>query len=219
MYKGIIFDLDGTLLDTTEGVVEAVEITLSQLGLEKPKGIELKQFVGPPMQDSFQKYYCMKFDDAMKAANIFRNYYKEFSLFKAGLYNGVFELLELLKKNNYRLAVATNKSHENAVAILEKYGISQYCDFIKGSDIEGKLKKTDIINICINKLDIMSRELLYIGDSIYDLQGAQNSKLDFLGVTYGFGFGKSDVIDVNQCVAVCNSVWEIIDFLNLNSEE
>lgn len=81
MYKGIIFDLDGTLLDTTEGVVNAVERTLFQLELIKPDNLNLEQFVGPPMQDSFQRYFGMDKEEALKAANIFRDNYKKIIIY------------------------------------------------------------------------------------------------------------------------------------------
>lgn len=216
MYKGIIFDLDGTLLDTTEGVVNAVERTLFQLELIKPDNLNLEQFVGPPMQDSFQRYFGMDKEEALKAANIFRDNYKKKSLFMAKVYDDVFNLLELLKNENYKIAIATNKSHENAIEILKQFRILEYCDYAAGSDLDGKLKKSDIINICIEQLKFRSDELLYIGDSSYDLKGAKQSGLDFLGVTYGFGFGKTESIDNDECIAVCDSVMEIIDFLKLS---
>lgn len=215
MYRGVIFDLDGTLLDTTIGVVHAVKKTLNQSSLIKPEYIKWEQFVGPPMQDSFQKYFAMDEEKALGLANIFRGIYRKDSLFMAEVYSGVYELLALLRKNNYKIAVATNKSHENALEILNKFGIMEYCDYAKGSDLDGKLKKTDIINLCMQQLNIKYSELLCIGDSKYDLEGAKKLNIDFLAVTYGFGFGKTDLIEKNECAAVCNTIREIEIFLKL----
>ena len=119
MYQAVVFDLDGTLLDTTSGVIYAVEYTIKELGLPMKEDSVLKTFVGPPMQLSFATHYGMEKDKALECANLFRKNYKEQSLLKAELYSGALELLEYLKNKGYKLLVATNKSHENAMQILE----------------------------------------------------------------------------------------------------
>lgn len=188
MYKAILFDLDGTLLDTTEGVVHAVKRAITELGMEMPPYNELLEYVGPPMQLSFMKHYGMEKKEALDAANLFRKIYKEESLFLARVYDGVFGILEYLKTCNIKIAVATNKSHFNAIEILKHFGISEYCDCMMGSDLEGKLQKADIIIESLKKLDVPANEALYIGDSEFDLEGANIANIQFLGVTYGFGF-------------------------------
>ena len=192
MIKGIIWDLDGTLLDTTEGVMYAVEKTVAQLKLAPLKPDILKQFVGPPMQDSFVKFYGFDGTSALKAANLFRENYKKESLFKATLYPHTMETLRALKNRGYTMGVATNKSHDNALSIVEHFGISSFCDCVLGSDLGGKLKKADIIKKCLFELSIDSDEAVYIGDSSYDLQGAEEVGMQFFGVSYGFGFKKGE---------------------------
>lgn len=209
MYKAIIWDLDGTLLDTTQGVLFAVNETINQLKLSMPSEQVLCKFVGPPMQLSFEKYYGMDEDKALEAANLFRKIYKENSLLKAELYPDVMEVLSTLKNKGYRMAVATNKSHDNAMQILQYFGIADFCDYMKGADLKGKLKKSDIINACIRKMKLNPDESLYIGDSIFDYEGAKQTGLNFLGVTYGFGFKENEEYEFDTIY----SLKQLIDML------
>ena len=141
MYKTVIFDLDGTLLDSTVGIIDAVKITLGELGLECPPDDVLKTFIGPPIQDSFSRQFGLDKESAMKYADMFRANYRKYSMFRATLYNGVLELLESLKNSGRKVAVATYKSHDNAMAVLEHFGILRFCDYALGSDAEGKMSK------------------------------------------------------------------------------
>ena len=212
MYKTILFDLDGTLLDTTDGVIEAVKITIQELGLKMPNEDVLKAFVGPPMQSSFQKYFDLDKETALKNANLFRANYKKHSLFIAKPYAGSLELLEYLKENGCKLAVATNKSHENAMGILDKFGISKYLDYALGSDLEGKLTKKDIVNICIEKLNAKKEECVLIGDSTADSTGAKEAGIDFIALTYGFGFKSKNDLDGIANVGIYNSIEELKEY-------
>lgn len=205
MYKAIVWDLDGTLLNTTEGVKIAVKNTITELGLEPLDEMILDKFVGPPMQLSFQQYYLMDEKNALFAANRFRAHYKNESLFIAELYPETLTVLKKLSQKGYHMAVATNKSHENAMAILEHFGVAKYCDFAMGSDLEGKKKKADIIKKCLEVLYVNPNEAIYIGDSIFDLEGAQKMGMDFIGVTYGFGFHRGESIGYR----LVNSMHEI----------
>lgn len=211
-YKAILFDLDGTLLDTTNGVLEAVIKTIKTLNLQMPSKKIIKTFVGPPMQDSFKKYFNQDDELALKSANLFREIYKE-TLFNAKLYDGVLELLNKLKENNFKIAIATNKSHDNAINILKQFKIFDYCDFAMGSDLNGKLKKSDIIKQCLDNLNINNKDSVMIGDSIIDAIGAKIVNIDFIAVTYGFGFKKNDNFDDVNKVNVCKNIYELQKYL------
>lgn len=209
MYKAIIFDLDGTLLDTTSGVVYAVEYTIRQLALPMPKKEILETFVGPPMQLSFQKHYAMNEKDALQAANLFRANYKEHSLLKAELYPGTLEVLQGLRDKGYKIAVATNKSHDNAMEILKHFQVAKYCDFMMGSDLGGKLKKADIIEKCLQNIGVDAEESVYVGDSIFDLEGAKKVGMDFYAVLYGFGFKNEEELRGYDCKGIFENIRAI----------
>lgn len=206
MKQAVLFDLDGTLLDTTKGVLDAVRRTVEQLDLKMLAEETLLKFVGPPMQFSFEAHYGMSPEEALKSANLFRENYKKYSLFEAELYPGVIDLLECLKEKRVHIAVATNKSHDNAMQILEKFGIDFYCEYMLGSDLTGKLKKADIIEECVRQMEIDRMRTVYVGDSSFDSDGARHAGIDFIGVTYGFGFKSIKEVEEVGAVACCDSV-------------
>lgn len=211
-YKAVLFDLDGTLLDTRKGVKSAVKKTIYDLKLPVLTEEEIDVFVGPPMQKSFEKYYGMTPEKALKSANLFRENYKNYSLLEAELYPRILNMLDELNRTGIKIAIATNKSHENAKAILDYYEITDRCQYIKGADLEGKLKKADILEICLKELGVKNNEAILVGDSEYDSIGAQKAGIDFLAVTYGFDFTKdTDFTKINP-VIVCDNVEEVYNF-------
>lgn len=211
-YKAVLFDLDGTLLDTTEGVVAAVRKTIMEHHLPMPDDIALKAFVGPPMQESMRNKFGMDEEMALLVANDFRKNYRS-TLFQAKLYDGVPVLLEQLHDSGIKTAVATNKSHQNAMEILERFGINELCDFARGSDLEGRLNKKDIIDICIEVLNCKKNETVLVGDSIYDLQGADEANIDFIGVTYGFGFSRTTTAHKSRQYVMVDDLQQLTEYL------
>lgn len=212
-YRTVIFDLDGTLLDTTEGVVSAVIRTIKSCNLTMPDQEILKQFVGPPMQRSMEKWFGLDAEKALEIANIFRRNYKAYSLLNAEIYDGILELLERLQEEDHQLAVATNKSHENAIKILKGFSLIDYFEYACGSDLQGKLSKSDIVDRCIDRLNTSREETVFIGDSSIDLKAAEEVGIDFIAVTYGFGFDRGEMIQSNRCIAVADTVSEIADVI------
>lgn len=199
-YKALLFDLDGTLLDTSEGITSSVKYTIDCMGFEPISDERIKSFIGPPIQNTFKKVYNLNDEDTSKTAAIFRERYSTVDLLKAKPYDGVLETLAKLKKDGYYIGVATYKREDYAKKIVDHFGISQYCDVIEGSDFDGKLSKADIINICIDKLNVSKSEILMVGDTENDKIGAENAGVDFLPVTYGFGFKKNDTM----CFSISN---------------
>lgn len=188
-YKLVIFDLDGTLLDTSEGILNSVRYTIKQLGYIEPSPEVLLSFVGPRIQDSLQKIYGLQGNELNKAATIFRNQYKKGDVLLAKPYEGVNAVLATLKANGTHIAVATNKRQDFADELIEKYGFGQYVEVVCGTDMGGKLSKTDLIHMCINRFrDCSESDSVMIGDSSYDAIAAQEAGIDFMGVTYGFEF-------------------------------
>lgn len=215
LYKYILFDLDGTILDTTQGVIDAVKITITQYGFSMPSDEILKSFVGPPMQKSMAETFNLDKETALQVANNFRANYKKYSLYKAELYPNIIEMFEKLIDKGFKIAIATNKSHENAEGIIKYFGLDKYCDYYMGSDLAGKLTKADIVEKCIEVLNADKKQTVLIGDSEFDLVGAKHVGIDFLGVTYGFGFKMQEDIQGNLFF---NNVKALTDFLTNQKE-
>lgn len=212
--KNVIFDLDGTLLDTRQGVLDAVVYTIKELGYVMPSDEVLKTFIGPPIQLSFMNTYGVSKEKAQKAADVFRNFYSTKTLLEAEPYDGIYELCEQLKKKGYQLAVATYKREDYALNLLNHYHFDEYCDPMHGADNMNVLKKEDIVDMCINEMGGAKEDSVLIGDTMHDGTGAEKAGVSFIAVTYGFGFREGDEIKVNSLLGVAKKPVEILDILN-----
>ncbi|WP_252229308.1 HAD hydrolase-like protein [Clostridium sp. ZBS15] len=206
-YNCVIFDLDGTLMDTSIGVLKSVKYTINKMKFEKLSEEELRLFIGPPIQNSFKDKYTLDDNKTNEAAAMFRNAYKEKFLYHAKIFSGIIELLSYLRSNNILTMVATYKREDYTLMLLEYFGLSKYFDFIKGSDMDGKLTKADIVNLCIEKSNQDKEKAVLVGDTNHDLLGAKQAGIDFIAVTYGFGFKKGE--EFEDTVYVCDSVTDL----------
>lgn len=219
-YKIIVFDLDGTLLDTSEGILSSVIYTLHKFNFPIPEKKLLKKFIGPPIQESFRNTFHITSDKLMEMTNVFRDHYKNVDLLKAVPYDGIEILLSKLASFDYKIAIATYKRQDYAQKLINHFKFSKYINVICGSDFDGKYKKKDIIKLAVRKLENASFcNILMIGDTVHDMQGAAIMNIDFLGVTYGFGYKeKTDISGANVIGAVDKSS-DIIKFLGECNED
>lgn len=212
-YTTAVFDVDGTLLDTTEGVLSSVRYAIEKGGLNILAEEQLKNFIGPPIQDSFKKYY--KVDDfmAQSLAELFRDRYKNEDLLKAVPYPGIYDVFSKLQEMGIKLAVATYKRQDYATRLLEHFQFDRYTKILYGADPYNKLRKKDIIQKCMNDLEITDySQAVMIGDSDNDAIGAQKLGMHFIGVTYGFGFKKTEDVMQFQSIGCAQKPLEIISF-------
>lgn len=211
MIENVIFDLDGTLLDTRDGIIESVKHTAEVLGYKELPYTELLSFVGPPIQQSFMTHYGCDEDTAQEAAGVFRDYYRTAALLKAVPYEGVYELCRELKNHRIRMSVATYKREDYALTLLRHFRFDEYCDPIHGADGENKLKKKDIVQMCMGEMGAEHGNTVLIGDTEHDQTGAKDAGIGFIAVTYGFGFRKAK--DVGECIGVAETPVEIAEIL------
>ena len=163
MYKGIIFDLDGTLLDTSEGVLASIRHTIKTMNYRELPLETLLTFIGPPVKRSLMKHYGLTDQEADEATEVFRQQYKNKDLLKAKPYDGILELLKALKDQGFLVGVATLKREDYAHTILEHFGIAKLCDLICGSDFESRMTKTDVLRKCLSGLGLELRGALNRG--------------------------------------------------------
>ncbi len=208
-YKLILFDFDGTLADTSPGILNSIEYVTSKLNLKEISLEEKYTFIGPPMEESYKRVFSL---EEAKLSNAVK-YHKEYALLKGykevKIYPGITELLKKLKENNKLIGVATLKAETTANKILEEFKIDSYFDVVKGTNINKKQSKEDLIYDAINTLYINKDETILIGDSIYDAIGAMKADISFIGVTYGFGFKNKEDIKNMNCISMCDSVEEL----------
>lgn len=190
----VIFDLDGTLLDTTDGILESAEYAAKELGYPALPRETMLQFIGPPIQRSFMVHYGADEAAAQEAANIFREYYKTKALLKAAPYEGIYRLCETLGQNGVRMAVATYKREDYALELLKHFSFDRYCDPMHGADNLNVLKKEDILRMCIREMGARDEECALVGDTEHDALGALKAGVPFIAVTYGFGYRPGETV-------------------------
>ena len=208
-YYRAIFDLDGTLLDTSEGIFEAVKHTIKVMGYKSLSDDEILDFIGPPIQNSLMSHLGISNEKSQIGANIFRDYYKSTSLLLAKPYEGIYKLLEQLKLNGIQMAVATYKREDYAIQLLDEFKLSDYFSIIHGADNNNMMEKKDIIDLCNTELGNTNEKIVYIGDTMGDYLAAEKCGIDFIGVTYGFGFKKNNI----QKYSLANNCEDLKNYL------
>ncbi|NLH01413.1 MAG: HAD hydrolase-like protein [Clostridiales bacterium] len=188
-YDYIFFDLDGTISDSAPGIVNSVIYSLNRMGTEIKDREQLKKFVGPPLAESFSKYYGYTPEEAGQAAKFFREYYQEKGIFENSMYKGVDLLLDKLLCAGRVPVLATSKPESFAKKILLRYGIDRYFHFIAGSTLdETRTKKEEVIAYALESCEIKDKsKVVMIGDRSHDVVGAKKNGLDCIGVLYGYG--------------------------------
>ncbi len=188
-YQHILFDLDGTLTDSAEGITKSTAHALKHFNIEVEDLSSLNKFIGPKLQDSFMEYYDFTEEQADLAAEIFRQRFAKIGKFENKLYAGIKELLEKLKTSGRKLYVATSKPMVYSKEILDYFSISQYFEDIVGCELDGtRTDKSEVIAYTIEKNGISKAErLVMVGDRKFDVLGAKENGLPVIGVLYGFG--------------------------------
>lgn len=193
-YELILFDLDGTLLDTSQGIFNSVRYAESQMGLFPIPESQLRLFVGPPPKTMYLKLYGLTEEEAIRATTFHREYGRREAIYEAIVYPGVKETLTSLRTMGLKTAVATLKKQEIAESILEHFGLQNMFDTIVGMDEKESMTKAQTIQKAIYDTSTEGKVLM-VGDSQYDLDGARKAEVDFVGALYGFGFKKDDLIN------------------------
>lgn len=213
MIKNVIFDLDGTLLDTREGVIESAKYAARQMGYDELPYETMLSFVGPPIQNSFMKHYGCDQELAQKAANIFREYYKNTALLLAEPYEGIYDLCRVLKEHGVKMSVATYKREDYALSLLRHFDFHKYCDPMHGADNNNVLKKEDIVRMCQEEMGASKEDSVLIGDTDNDAKGAVKANTPFIAVTYGFGFRSEDDVAEYPHIGVASTPMEVAEII------
>ena len=186
-FDTLLFDLDGTLTDSTEGLINCLEHAIKQMGFEVPE--DTNKFLGPPIRQSFAEFLGMNDEQITEAVKIFRERYSTVGLFENRVYDGIPELLDRLRSAGKRLMIATSKPEVYAVRIADRFGMSPYFDIIGGAELDGSRDyKHEVIEYVLAKSGITDRSsVLMIGDRRQDVLGAHKTGLKCMGVLWGYG--------------------------------
>ena len=189
-YNIVLFDLDGTLTDSGEGIINSVIYSLKKRGITEDDREKLKCFVGPPLEESYIRYYGFNDIESKKAVEYYREYYQEKGIFENNLYNGIEKLLLNLKNNGKKLILTTSKPEYYAEKIVRYFKIEKYLDGVIGSNMDGTLtdKKELIEKVLETKCSRSNKsEIVMVGDRKYDIIGAKKNEIKSIGVLYGYG--------------------------------
>lgn len=185
--KNLLFDLDGTLIDSYPGIYACFKYALNKMGREIPPDDFLKKCLGPPLDYSFKNFFKMNGDDIALGVKLYRERYREKGVYEYEPMEGVNECLERLRADGFNILLATSKPEPFARTILERMGAAKYFSVICGSDFDVTLKnKTDVINEAIRRGNISRGESCMIGDRSYDMEGAKNCSLYAVGIRIGY---------------------------------
>ena len=179
----IFFDLDGTLVDSSIGIHNAFTPTFKELGVPSPDAKTIRGFMGPPLESSFAT--CLPKDQISEAIQIYRSYYKAKGIHEAQLFPQIVELLQELSKN-YPLYITTTKNTPTAQDMTKNLGIYHFFDGIYGSSPEAP-HKADVIRQALQTHQLTPEQAIIIGDTKFDMLGAQETGIQKLAVTWGFG--------------------------------
>lgn len=210
-YTHILFDLDGTLTDPKEGIINSIQYALKRYGIKK-EDHELFHFIGPPLHVSFQELFGTE-EKAFEAVAVYREYFSAKGKFENFVYKGIPELLEQLKKRNKTLFVATSKPTIFAEQILEHFKIHHHFKKIIGSNLDGThTEKKDIIQEVKNQIPLINpNDIVMIGDRKFDIIGAKHHRIDSVAVTYGYG--TLEELEAETPQRIIHSVAELLELL------
>ena len=187
-YDYIFFDLDGTLTDSGPGIFNAVRYALRHYGYAEPSNEELWRFVGPPLHESFQRFYGFDEAKSLEAVEVFREYYNVTGIFENSVYPGIPELLQALCAAGKTLMVATSKPQTAAERVLAHFGLRKYFRYVTGATADSSLvKKADIIAHVLSTVGVTGSDVLMVGDREHDVLGARENGMACLGVLWGYG--------------------------------
>ena len=209
--KAVFFDLDGTLTDSGEGIINCATLALRHFGLPVPSREEMGVFVGPPLDKTFLEFGVPE-NRVQEAIDVFRSRYLVVGKFENAPYPGIDALLNTLKKQGHRLFVATSKPETTAIEILEKFQLAHYFEVICGATLDGtRSHKAEVIAYLLNQVEL-PEEILMVGDTEFDVLGATAHKIATIGVAWGYG--KVSAMEQAGAIAIAHTMQQLLDCIN-----
>ncbi|MFA9277616.1 MAG: HAD hydrolase-like protein [Rhodoluna sp.] len=190
-WSSVLFDLDGTILDSAPGIVDALTATFTHLGLPVPSRDEFMAYIGPPLLASLQERAGLSEEKAREALSIYRTDFRRDGAFDSAIFPGILGLLDSLRDADVPLAIATSKPEEQARAILDHFELTEYFTVISGaSEDDARTSKAHVVGHALAELTKSGADTsqsVLIGDRIYDVEGAAAHDVPTIIVEWGYG--------------------------------
>ena len=213
MYHTILFDLDGTLTDSSEGIYRCINDTMKKMGLPPVPRSMISRFIGPPLEDSFRDICGLSPEDSITALNWFEAQYTIHGEREVRAIPGMTQALETLKAHGLTLAVASSKEEPDCYHVLENLGLQKYFQLIAGHNITSAPTKAAVIQHALTRLGLPSTEgVLMVGDRHYDVEGAAACGIPCLGVDY-CGFAAPGELEAAGAIAVVHTPPQMAEFI------
>ena len=210
MYQSILFDLDGTLTDSGEGIMKSTIYTLTHYGIEAPPEAQLRTVVGPPLTESFARFGVPQ-DKLTEAVEIYRSRYIPIGRFENHPYPGIEVLLENLQRSGHKLYIATSKPEWMSIEILEHFGLAKYFDIICGAATDfSRNTKEAVIAHLLSQCEKQNSAVM-VGDTAYDVIGAKAHGIPCIGISWGYGSIKE--MEEAGAIAIANTMEQLYDLL------
>jgi phosphoglycolate phosphatase len=211
--KAVLFDLDGTIINSFEGIAKSVQYALQKCGIVVEDLEQLRCFIGPPIMESFQKWYGFSYEQAAEATTYYRERYRPVGLLECELYPGVEACIRALKEDGLRVGLASSKPEEFCRQILDNFHLLDLFDEVVGSTMDGRIEtKEQVLNEVLRRWqDIPREEMCLVGDTLFDLNGAKQIGIDCIAVRYGFG--DAEEMKKNGAVAICDQLTDLPELL------
>lgn len=210
--KKILLDLDGTLVDTSEGIVKSVDYALEYKGIHEEDKSKLLRFIGPPLDLSFPTFYGTDKATTEELILKYRERYVPIGLYESSLYPGVEAFMKALDEAGYELSLATCKPEEMSCDLLKSLGVYDYLDYCVGASLGPERRTKDKVLIeAMSRMDAKPSECVLIGDTRFDVEGAKAVGMDCIGITYGFG--ERAELESAGALAVFDTLSEVLDYI------
>ena len=210
MQKTILFDLDGTLTDSGEGIINCAILALEHFGLPVPSREEMRVFVGPPLHETFVRFGVPK-DKAEEAVAVYRSRYIPIGKYENTPYPGIRELLETLKAEGHKLYVATSKPEQMSVDILQHFDLAKYFDQICGATMDTSRTNKEAVIAYLLEQNGRADNMVMVGDTKFDVIGAKAHGIPTVGGSWGYG-EVGDMVDAGA-VAIADTAGELLELL------
>lgn len=214
-YSAVLFDLDGTIVDSAPGITASLAKTLAELNAPIQTPAELLRWVGPPILDSFRDLGGFDAEESQRALEVYRRHYLAEGVFDATVYEGIPEVLRAISEAGIPLSLATSKPETPATLVLEHYGLAHYFDELTGaSDDETRSAKADVVAEALRRLAADGFDLarpVMVGDRVHDIHGAAAHGVPTIFVTWGYGAPE----EAAGAVAVIDQPEQLIALLGL----
>lgn len=210
MEKAILFDLDGTLTDSGEGIINCAILALKHFGLPIPTMEEMRVFVGPPLHETFMKF-GIPADKTDEAIEVYRSRYIPIGAFENTPYTGIRELLEALKSHGFKLYVATSKPEVTAVEIMKYFDLAKYFDQICGATMDTSRSSKEAVIEYLLQQNGRSDNMFMIGDTKFDILGAKAHDIPGIGVSWGYG--RVDEMEDAGAVQIVHTPQQLLEVL------